>query len=182
MFHQSRGGVAQTGAAVDDAERIRLQLEARFYLTAIARKRDEQVARRDFRMEVAVIVMEAAVIVLIGVEIVLGLYSIREAKQESRVLQHMDQSTADTASAMKTATVSLKTVADAQAGSLANLKQTNDALNKTNTALQSQLRVLSQQQSALQQQGNLLAQQLAVQKQQWEKAERAADDFGHNGN
>jgi len=62
----------------DDAKMC-LLLEAQFYLTAVARKRDEKVARRDFWMEVAVIA-------LIGLEIllslVLGVIAIREGRQQ----------------------------------------------------------------------------------------------------
>jgi hypothetical protein len=54
-------------------EKLRLQLEAQYYLTLEAQKHDDRVARRDFWMEVAVIV-------LIGLELILGGYGITTAK------------------------------------------------------------------------------------------------------
>ena len=54
---------------LDDAGKLRLLLEAQFYLTA-ARKRDERVASRDFWLEVTVIV-------LIFVEIIISVAGIR---------------------------------------------------------------------------------------------------------
>jgi hypothetical protein len=65
---------------LDDAGKLRLLLEAQFYLTAITKKRDEKVARRDFWMEVGVIV-------LIGIEIILSIVGIgigiHEATQQA---------------------------------------------------------------------------------------------------
>lgn len=63
----------------DDAK-LRLLLEAQFYLTAVARKRDEEVAARDRKLEIAVII-------LIGIEIILSIagigIGIHEAKQQA---------------------------------------------------------------------------------------------------
>jgi hypothetical protein len=50
----------------NEMERLLLHLQAQYYVTAVARKRDDRVADRDFRMEVWVIV-------LIGLEILLSL-------------------------------------------------------------------------------------------------------------
>src|SRR5580692_3289994 len=93
-------------AAADDAnihlsgsgfEKLRLHLEAQFYLTALAKKRDERVARRDFRMEVGVIALIAAEIVL---AIVFGIVGILEGNGQTKALKDMDTSTAATASSM----------------------------------------------------------------------------------
>jgi hypothetical protein len=128
-------------------ERVRLLLEAQFYLTAVARKRDDRVARRDFWMEVAVII-------LIGLEIVLSLAALREGAQQSKVLDHMDQSAAATASAMKLATASLQTLADDQGKSLARLNDMNNSLqaslSRTGTmasTTRKQLEVLQKEQA-----------------------------------
>jgi len=52
---------------LDDAEKLRLLLEAQFYLTGVARKRDERVANRDFWLEVTVIVLIFVEIIIISV-------------------------------------------------------------------------------------------------------------------
>lgn len=54
---------------VTDEAKLRLLLEGQFYTTAVARKRDEQVANRDFKLEIGVIV-------LIGLEIILSVAGI----------------------------------------------------------------------------------------------------------
>jgi len=106
--------------ARNDSERLRLLLEAQFYLTAVTRKRDERVARRDFWMEVAVIALIGAEILL---SIIFGILAIREGREQAKVLDHMDQSASATADAMKAARDSLKLLADDQAKSLGILQQ-----------------------------------------------------------
>jgi len=125
---------------LDDAGKLRLLLEAQFYLAAVVRKRDEKVARRDFWMEVAIIV-------LIGLELF-------EGYQQGKLLDKMDTSTAATATAMGIAKDSLKTLADDQAKSLDRLKEMNDSLQasqKTTGAMASstgkQLKILQQEQA-----------------------------------
>jgi len=142
-------------------EKLRLQLEAQYYLTLAARKHDDRVARRDFWMEVAVIV-------LIGLELILGGYGIKEGRQQGKVLEHMDvsaaatatamdnvkQSTADSATAMNAASKSLTTLAKDQDKSLHRLEQMDQtlqaSLKQTNTmasALQTQLEILQKEQA-----------------------------------
>lgn len=86
-------------------DRQRLLAEADFYLKALAWRSDARIARRDFWMEVAVIV-------LIGAEIFLSLYfgivGIREAHEQSKVLDRqlsvlgrMDVSAASTAALLQ---------------------------------------------------------------------------------
>jgi hypothetical protein len=90
---------------VKTAERQRLLAEADFYLKALIWRHDERTARRDFRLELIVIF-------LIAVEIALSLYfgilGIREAHQQSAVLDrqlsvlsHMDTSSAATAAMLQ---------------------------------------------------------------------------------
>lgn len=99
-------------------EKLRLQLEAQFYLTALARKRDDAVAQRDFRMEVGVII-------LIGLEIILsvifGVGGVLEGKDQARILKEMDTSTAATATSMTAVSTSMNSLAAAQTESLARL-------------------------------------------------------------
>ncbi len=132
-------------------EKLRLHLEAQFYLTAVAKKRDDRVANRDFRLEVAVIV-------LIGFEIVLsvlfGTLGIWEGKGQMRTLDHMDKSTAATASAMMTVSESLQRLAKDQAESLNRLTQMNTTLTdslrtggKMVGAASKQLNILQQEQA-----------------------------------
>jgi hypothetical protein len=149
-FEQAQSPLDEAPHYLDDAGKLRLLLEAQFYLTAVARKRDERVARRDFRLEVAVIV-------LLGIEIVLslifGIVAIHEGTQQAEILGKVKQSTADTATAMQIAKDSLKTLADDQDKSLDRLKDMNDnlqasltttrkmanAMNDTNAKLQASL-------------------------------------------
>jgi hypothetical protein len=118
-----------------EAERLRLQLEAQYYLTLVARKRDERVARRDFWMEVAVIV-------LIGLEIILsfifGWYGLKEGQQQAKLLEHMDQSAAATAN-------TLSDLQKAQERSAGTLAQMNDSIGQQAKTTQSMNRVLQRQ-------------------------------------
>jgi hypothetical protein len=153
-------------APPDDAERTRLLLEAQFYLTAVARKRDERVARRDFWMEVAVIV-------LIGLEIILsfvfGWYGLKEGDQQAKILQHMDQTTAATVKALSDFQEAQSGSLQAQKGSLAAIYGLNAKLTRETGLLGDTQESLRAQVKLGKQQGDLVAQQLAVQKQQWEK-------------
>src|ERR1700681_3795078 len=151
MFIQAEN--ANIHMAVGETERLRLHLDAQYYLTLVAKKRDERVARRDFWMEVGVIV-------LIGVEIILsaifGLLGITEGRQQSRVLEHMDQSTAATA----------KTVGDlqkAQIDSLQTLRDSLGAINTLNTEITKQTVLLGATQENLRAQLNLASRQFEEQ-------------------
>lgn len=79
-------------------EKLRLHLEAQFYVTALSKKRDERVARRDFRMEVGVIALIAVEIVLATV---FGIVGIREGSGQTKALKDMDASTSATATSME---------------------------------------------------------------------------------
>jgi hypothetical protein len=96
---------------------------ADFYLRALQWRHDDRIAARDFRLEVAVIV-------LIGIEILLSVYGLWEGHQQGKLIErqtialtHMDASSADTATAMQAARDSLKSLADAQAASLKILEE-----------------------------------------------------------
>jgi glutamate-1-semialdehyde aminotransferase len=79
--------------------------------------------------------MERIVIWLISMEIVLsllfGFLGVYEGYQQSKILDHMDASTSNTASAMKAASASLNTLAEDQATSLERLKQMNESLQSS---------------------------------------------------
>jgi len=140
-------------APLDDAGKLRLLLEAQFYLAAVARKRDERVARRDFWMEVAVIA-------LIGFEIILSLIGLHDGNQQASILVHMDKSAGDTALAMKATKESLETLVGDQEISADRLKEMNDKLQGSlsitgnmASSTHKQLQILqAQQKAALEQQ------------------------------
>jgi hypothetical protein len=126
-----------------DAEKLRHHFEAQFYVGAIARKRDERVARRDFRLEVWVIV-------LIGVEIFLSIcgivLTIYEAKGQDRLLrniltaqQKVDTDLADVDSKLRDVDGSMAKTATAVGESAT----TSTSIYKS---LQSQLAILTEQQ------------------------------------
>jgi len=142
-----------------ETERLRLQLEAQYYLTLIARKRDDRVARRDFGMEVAVIV-------LIGLEIILsfifGSYGLKEGNQQATILQHMDQSTAKTADAIKGQGKILETMNQNTGDTVAAMQklqsQQNDSLSAQKNSLatlRNTLKSITQMDAALERQLNL---------------------------
>jgi hypothetical protein len=116
-------------------ERLRLMLEAQFYLAAVARKRDEVTARRDFRLEIAVIV-------LIGIEIVLSIFGIwlgfSEGRQQAKVLSNIADSTHDSVDAMKE-------LRKEQAESLTAM---NNTFGEAVDAMKSQLAILQTAQRA----------------------------------
>jgi len=133
---------------------LRLLLEAQFYMTAVARKRDEQVARRDFYLEIAVII-------LIGIEIILSIVGIgigiHEANQQAKVFSNIETSSRNSATAMGAAAMSLRTLADQQTASVNQLQQMNTNLQESSkktgvmtTASQKQLRILQDEQASRQ--------------------------------
>jgi hypothetical protein len=139
-----------TTLANDDGFRLRRLLEAQFYLTAVARRRDERTARRD-------LILECVVIALISIEIILsiifGLWGLKEGRQQSAVLDHMDRSTSKTADiltgqgylleSMITNTSNMVTtmgkLQKAQEDSLKAQKETLKSIGQMNTALQKQI-------------------------------------------
>lgn len=120
-------GDSKTPTNLDDAGKLRLLLEAQFYLTAVARKRDERNAKRDLWLEIAVIV-------LIGIEIILSIVAIREGNQQSRVLSNIEKSTKDSADAMSAARTSLEILSTSQTKSLDHLRQMDNSLQSSQKA------------------------------------------------
>jgi hypothetical protein len=150
---EMRGFYAEPSPRIlDDAAKLRLLLEAQFYLTAVARKRDEEVAKRDRTLEIWVII-------LIGIEILLSIggiwIGIHEANGQGRVLSNIESSTRDSAAAMSAAKASLQILANSQTKSLDHLKQMDDSLRsslKTTGTMASttrnQLQILREEQAS----------------------------------
>jgi hypothetical protein len=119
-------------------------LRAQFYMNEVDRRDNTRIARRDFRLELIVIL-------LIGAEIVLGLV---EGNKQAVILDRMDRSTAATATSAQLQADRLSTLSEEQKTSLASLSLMNDKL-QTNlrenstmaTALQKQLKILQDEQS-----------------------------------
>jgi len=116
---------------LDHEARLHLFLEAQSCLSEVLRrqaeqaaardrKRNEEIAERDFRLERLVVWLIAAEIF---VSLVFGCFGIYEGIKQANVLDRMDTSAAATATAMQTARDSLKTLSDAQAASLKILQQ-----------------------------------------------------------
>jgi hypothetical protein len=136
---------------LDDAAKLRLLLEAQFYLTAVARKRDEEVARRDRKLEIWVIVLIGVEIVLSIVGVGLALY---EGSQQASVLSNIERSTKDSAGAMSQAKSSLAGLSDSQSRSLEHLKTMDETLRSSQemtgamvSATRQQLKILAQEQA-----------------------------------
>lgn len=136
---------------LDDPAKLRLLLEAQFYLTDVARKRDEEVATRDRKLEIWVII-------LIGVEILLSLIgiglTIYEGRQQGRVLSNIEKSTSDSAGAMSAARTLLESLSASQTASLDHLKQMDSNLQSSQkltgamaSATRNQLQILAQEQA-----------------------------------
>lgn len=121
-----------------DPERHQLLVEAQFYFTAIAKKRDDQTAQRDFRMEVAVIALISIEIIL---SVVFGLIAIREGNQQAAI-------TAASAAAMADAKKALETLTDQQKSSLSSLSEMNQNLQSSTGAARKQLHILQDEQTA----------------------------------
>lgn len=139
-------------------------LEAQLYMNEINRRNDEKIATRDGQMAERSHKMEIWVIILIGVEILIGVGGIaigcREGNQQVAVLEQMKKSTAATAATLQTqgnifTTIdgnTAKTVEavgklqqsqdnllQAQQSSLVTLKNTLKSIGEMNFALQRQL-------------------------------------------
>jgi hypothetical protein len=126
------------------SEKLRLQLEAQYYLSLVARKRDDRTAKRDFWMEVAVIVLISIEIIL---SVVFGLLAIHEGNQQAKVLAHMDSSSASTATAMSQAMTQLQHLADEQKRSADRLEEVSANVQASADAARSQLKILRQEQT-----------------------------------
>jgi hypothetical protein len=107
---------------------LRLHLQAQFWLTALTKRRDERVARRDFRMEVAVIALISLEIILSVVGICI---SIREGNKQTAILENLKTSTAATASTSQTTANALPKLIDQEATSLKSLDQMNAKLQSS---------------------------------------------------
>jgi hypothetical protein len=93
----------------DNAERLRLLFKAQLYMSELAKRHDDKNSKRDFRMEIVVIVLISVEIIL---SVVFGLLALREGNQQATVLSRMDTSTAATAAAMNEAKTSLKSLSE----------------------------------------------------------------------
>jgi len=130
--------------ALTDADNLQLLLEAQLLLTTAAGREDARVARRDFWMEMFVII-------LISVEIALSAVAMRRSSAEgiaqSRVLSNIESSTKDTA----------KIIADvrtSQEAAVERLKDLHKAMNASakstamlSTQTQRQLDILESEQN-----------------------------------
>jgi len=133
------------------SERQRLLTEADFYLRALVWREDARVAVRDFRLEKIVIVL---ISIEIALSLIFGGFAIYEGIEQSVALDHMDTSTAATATAMQSAQQALQTLKVDQEKSLDRLKDMNDnlqasmkATGRMATATQTQLAILRQDQA-----------------------------------
>jgi hypothetical protein len=114
---------------VSDQTKEHLAALAQFYLGEIDRRDSAKIARRDYKLEVWVIV-------LIGLELVLAVVAIItgwiEANKQMSVLDKLNESSAATAG-------TLTALRDAQEASLETQKQTLENIVAMNTALQDEL-------------------------------------------
>jgi hypothetical protein len=156
---------------LDDAAKLRLLLEAQFYLTAVARKRDEEVASRDRKLEIWVIVLIGVEIVLSIVGIGLALY---EGSQQASVLSNIERSTKGSADAMSQAKSSLAGLLDSQSRSLEHLKTMDETLRSSQEMTGAMV-------SATRQQLKILAQEQANRLAQLAKKPRLVLHYGDNG-
>jgi hypothetical protein len=131
--------------AVMDAHPVKAAklLEAQFYMNEVDRRENDAIAMRDFRMARRSYEMEWWVIVLIGLELVIAVggfvYGVHEGNKQWTVLDHMDKSTAATATALQTQSNILEKMN-------ANTAATVDAVGKLQKAQDGSLTV---QQGAL---------------------------------
>jgi hypothetical protein len=123
----------------DDAERLRLLFKAQLYMSELAKRHDDKNSRRDFCMEIVVIVLISVEIVL---SVVFGLLALREGNQQATVLSRMDASTAATAAAMNEAETSLNSLSEQQAKSLESLTKMNENLHTSVGTAHNQLSIL----------------------------------------
>lgn len=118
-------------------------LEAQFYMQELDRRDDSRIARRDFWLEIAVIV-------LILAEIVLSIYGIRLAirqgndddvlmDKQNKILFNLQTATADTASAMKALTEVTKAMSDATTASGSTLRSLRSTSEKMNEGIHGQI-------------------------------------------
>jgi hypothetical protein len=112
-------------------------LEAQFYMQELGRREDSRIASRDF-------LLEGGVIFLIFIEIMLSIYGVKLAlkqgtdedrlmDKQNAILTNLQNSTADTAAAMKGLAAITKAMSDATSASsktLTSLRSTTETMNK----------------------------------------------------
>lgn len=102
-----------------------LLIEARFYIDEIERREHAKTSRRDFSLEITVLVLEVIVVVLIGMELYGGYDQLDELKK-------LDGSVGETAKI-------LGSLRDSQQAALKAQKESLDTIEAMNTALQKQM-------------------------------------------
>jgi hypothetical protein len=141
-------------------------LQAQLYMNELNRRNDERIATRDGEMADRSHTLEVWVIVLIGIEIVLGLvsigYGIKEGNKQADILNDMKTSTAATAATLQTQGTVMSTINDNTAKTVEAVKRLQEAQDnslKTSNAsllankqiadtLTNQLRILKVEQDA----------------------------------
>jgi hypothetical protein len=139
-------------------------MRAQLFMSELDRRDNANVAARDLSMAQRSYVMEAWVIILIGLELIIALvglwYGIHEGNQQASILGHMEQSasataeilrgqgatlgtmnqnTAETVAAMQKLQVQQNDSLTAQKDSLATLKNTLKSITQMETALEQEL-------------------------------------------
>jgi hypothetical protein len=135
--------------------KLRFTLQAQFFQAEAARKRsEEQAEKKDKRDNTRYWVglgIELGVALLIGIEIYLSIHygriAIREGREQARVLQNMEASSAQTATAMNQATAELKRLADEQKKAADRLQEMSDNIQVSTGAARNQLRILKEEQA-----------------------------------
>src|SRR5438093_3713673 len=133
--HELRQKAKERFAALEFAgydDRPAMLLEAKLYLDEIQSRRDVRVARRD-------LFLELIVILLIGIEIVLGTIGIRESNQQYQILSNLNSSATDTAKSLRSLYEEQQRLVEVQ-------KKKLDSVSSMNSATQNQLLVLRQDQ------------------------------------
>jgi hypothetical protein len=146
-------------------------LQAQFYINEIAyrenqtaRKEDARISRRDFWLEVLVIVLILGELIVSVAAIRLG---IRDAGKQAEILGHMDASTALTAAAAKEQATQLAQLTEQQRKSL-------EALGHMNNELQGSLRKTSEMAEATGKQLKILQDEQANRLAEQEKKPKLA--------
>lgn len=112
-----------------DADRDYELVCAQLYLTEIKNRYDERIAKRDFRLEIAVIVLIALELVAAVYEVIETRANASQASQQIAVLEKLNKSASDTAAALSALRI-------AQESALATQQHTLDNIITMNTALQ----------------------------------------------
>jgi hypothetical protein len=139
-------------------DKTRLLAEADLYLKALARREDSRTSERDFKLEIAVIVL---ISVEIALSLIFGFLGLSEGSKQGKALDDLNKSTAATAVAMATASDSIKAQSKAQAESLVRLNQMSDTLRDSLRTTNSMAAASRKQLEILKQEQDQRAQQLA---------------------